>query len=126
MDTFLLAKLNSEGQTQEIKLEHARTTIGRDSKNKIHLDQDYISSRHAIIYRKKSGQYVIEDHDSRNGTYVNDIQVRGDQRKPIKAGDVIKLGFLKLSVIEKNAQKSIEIVPLRDRKRVKGQNFSTA
>ena len=126
MDLFLFAQLNTRGETQEIKLEDDRITIGRDPKNKIHVNETYISSRHAIIYRRKSGEFYIVDHDSRNGTFVNDVRLSGDENQTIKAGDIIKLGYLKLTVAEKGVRKGIEVVPLRDRKKVKGRNFSTA
>jgi DNA-binding NtrC family response regulator len=54
------------------------------------VDDKWASGRHAVLRRKGTGSYAIEDGESRNGTYVNGERVHGKQR--IFDGDVIEIG----------------------------------
>lgn len=64
-------------------------TIGRKEDNTFMLDDPYVSGRHARIY-VKSGDYIIEDLGSTNGTLVNDDEIEGT--KYLETGDIIKIG----------------------------------
>lgn len=64
-------------------------TIGRKEDNTFMLDDPYVSGKHARIYTK-SGDYIIEDLGSTNGTLVNDDQIEG--KKYLETGDIIKIG----------------------------------
>ena len=45
-------------------------TIGRETTNKIPLDDPFVSSRHVRIEKRQRG-YLLRDLQSRNGTYLN-------------------------------------------------------
>lgn len=64
-------------------------TIGRKEDNTFMLDDPYVSGRHARIYAK-SGDYIIEDLGSTNGTLVNNDEIQG--KKYLETGDIIKIG----------------------------------
>lgn len=64
-------------------------TIGRKEDNTFMLDDPYVSGKHARIYAK-SGDYIIEDLGSTNGTLVNDDEIKG--KKYLETGDIIKIG----------------------------------
>jgi len=65
-------------------------TIGRATTNDIALVQDKeISRRHSII-SKDGDQYVIQDQNSLNGTFVNDVAAIGP--RPLQNGDIILVG----------------------------------
>ncbi|WP_097027296.1 FHA domain-containing protein [Clostridium peptidivorans] len=64
-------------------------TIGRKEDNTFMLDDPYVSGKHARIY-VKSGDYIIEDLGSTNGTLVNDDEIEG--KKYLETGDIIKIG----------------------------------
>jgi len=67
-------------------------TFGRDDFRSLvspHL-LDTISRRHFTIgYDYVSGHFVVWDEGSRNGTYVNGVDIRGKGPVPLKYGDVI-------------------------------------
>jgi FHA domain/Domain of unknown function (DUF4388) len=65
-------------------------TIGRASDNAITVPDGSVSSKHARVLRTEEG-FVIEDLQSRNGTYVNGERVTEGQRK-LSDGDLIRLG----------------------------------
>lgn len=47
-----------------------QTTLGRTPKADIFLDDITVSREHAVIARE-GGVYLVRDHDSLNGTYLN-------------------------------------------------------
>ncbi len=50
-------------------------TIGRSSDNDIVVNSGTVSSHHAILVKKSTGEVVIIDNNSTNGTYVNGNRV---------------------------------------------------
>ncbi len=69
-------------------LDRPLVNIGRDTENDIVLDRDSVSRRHAQV-ATASGQKILVDLGSTNGTYVNDSPIR---EHPLRAGDQLKIG----------------------------------
>jgi hypothetical protein len=67
------------------------TTIGRSDSNTITISDPYASGEHALV-AWRSGQWWLEDRDSRNGTLLNEIPV--DEALIIGHGDVIGIGHM--------------------------------
>lgn len=67
-------------------------TLGRDPSCDITFEQAAImvSRKHAVI-RFETGQYVLEDNGSFNGSYVNDQRIAA--ATPIFHGDVLRFGI---------------------------------
>jgi diguanylate cyclase (GGDEF)-like protein len=63
-------------------------TVGRGGDNTIVLDMDNVSRTHARVLQKADG-YFLEDLNSTNGTYVNDVEVKYER---LRNGDLIKIG----------------------------------
>ena len=63
-------------------------TIGRLPGNSIVIDNPAVSSKHARVTRD-GDSYVIEDAESTNGTFVNEIRVT---RQTLKYGDLVLVG----------------------------------
>ena len=70
----------------------AFTTIGRAESNTITIADPYASGEHALL-AWRSGQWWLEDRDSRNGTLLNDLPV--DAPVVISHGDVIGIGQMR-------------------------------
>jgi len=68
--------------------------IGRDSANAIMLRDASVSSRHARVLRTPDG-FVIEDLQSRNGTFVNGERVIG--QRLLADNDVVRFGRVLLT-----------------------------
>jgi pSer/pThr/pTyr-binding forkhead associated (FHA) protein len=66
------------------ELDGVRAVIGRSADCEVPIDVPAVSRRHAAILRE-SGQYFVEDLQSRNGTYLNDKRVT--DRLPLGEGD---------------------------------------
>src|SRR5688572_2432224 len=71
---------------RRIPLRSGRSVIGRSSECEIPLDVAAVSRQHAVIIAEGGTNYV-EDLQSRNGTFVNDVLVKG--RTALKHGDRI-------------------------------------
>lgn len=69
--------------------------IGKDKNSDICYDNLYISPVHALL-RYQNGLWEIQDSNSVNGIYVNNIRVSGSQS--LKVGDVIFIMGLKIIV----------------------------
>jgi Nif-specific regulatory protein len=75
-----------EGRT--FPLAENELSIGRDPSNQISLLDSLVSRRHCLV-RKDAEGFLIEDLDSRNSTFVNNVPVK--QRR-LANGDQIRVG----------------------------------
>ena len=73
-----------------VALQGQTITLGRAHDSTIVLDDDYASSRHARIYPDRDGQWIVEDLNSTNGTYLD--RTRLTTPTPIPLGAPIRIG----------------------------------
>lgn len=83
-----LARLTVKETAAVYPLEDPEYLIGRTASSHICLPDPSVSSIHARVYRGPDG-YVLEDLNSRNGTFVNDDRI---EQKVLKENDRIRLG----------------------------------
>ena len=83
---YLQVLFNGEVK-QVIELTKGPLTIGRSPESDLQIDNQGVSSLHAIVTPKNSN-YVIEDRNSKNGTFVNGKKI---DRKELEFGDVISI-----------------------------------
>ena len=77
---------------QQFQVKHEGDFIGRDGgSSQIVIGDPRISKRHVWI-GVKGGRVVIEDQNSRNGTFVNDPRSPRVTEAPLNAGDTVILG----------------------------------
>lgn len=76
-----------------------RTTwrIGRSRDNEMTLDDHSVSRRHAELQRLENGDFMIYDHDSLNGVFVNEQKVT---KQKLNEGDIIEIGDFYLRFTE--------------------------
>jgi len=87
------------GETgRAIPLLPGRTRIGRDAHNEIVIQDDTISSEHAVI-QLEGGRYWLEDLRSTNGTKHRDTRLAAGQRVPLKGGDHIRFADVDLMFV---------------------------
>lgn len=63
-------------------------TIGKSPDNRIVMNHDDVSRRHAVLYKDANGDVVIEDSNSTNGTYVNGTKITS---KVLRPGDRVTI-----------------------------------
>jgi len=79
--------------------------IGRDPDATVHIDHSLISRRHARV-TVDGDHAVLEDLQSRNGTFLNGHRVQSPT--PLHDGDVLSLGNLALMVERRSLAASTE------------------
>src|SRR5215467_9038245 len=86
-----MAKLSlmfEERLMKEVPIGNRPVTIGRSPDNDLPVDNLAVSNYHARVYFEGS-RLVVEDLDSLNGTFVNDLRV---ERATLHDGDSIHVG----------------------------------
>jgi|SRR3972149_1720289 len=88
--------------------ERSEFTLGRLSDNQaIEPDIDLtpfkafdngVSRLHAVI-RHNQGNVVLVDLGSSNGTYVNGLRIMPNIEQPLRHGDIVALGKLKMQIV---------------------------
>ena len=73
---------------REVPVGGRPVTIGRAPDNDLSVDNLAVSNYHAKIYYE-AGRMVVEDLDSLNGTFVNDLRI---ERATLHDGDKIHIG----------------------------------
>src|ERR1017187_357337 len=86
MSRLVLQFENTE--LKEVPLGTRPVTIGRAPDNDIPIDNLAVSNYHARVY-VEAGSLVIEDLNSLNGSFLNDIRI---ERAMLKDGDTILIG----------------------------------
>jgi pSer/pThr/pTyr-binding forkhead associated (FHA) protein len=79
-----------------LPLPDGATRLGRAFDAELRLDDQSVSRRHAIIFRRATGARIIDDR-SANGTFVNGRRV-GEAE--LHDGDVIVLGRVVLTYLD--------------------------
>ena len=79
---------------RDVPLGSRPITIGRALDNDIPIDNLAVSNYHAKVY-SEAGRLVIEDLNTLNGTFVNDLRV---ERGTLRDGDTIQVGKHRIEV----------------------------
>jgi pSer/pThr/pTyr-binding forkhead associated (FHA) protein len=79
---------------KEVPIGNRPVSIGRSPDNDIPVDNLAVSTYHARVYYE-GGRLVVEDLDSLNGTFVNDLRI---ERATLHDGDSIWIGKHRIKV----------------------------
>ncbi len=85
-DPVLEIKLDNNFRNYHIK--KPNTSIGRGKECDITIKDMTVSTLHATI-TNEGGEFFIQDNESTNGVFVNDLKIK---KKIIKPGDIIRMG----------------------------------
>ena len=102
-----MATLQRLGEKTLCPLNLNQMGIGRATDNEIVIDDESVSGYHALISVNEASsiegpnEFVIEDLDSTNKTYVNTKQIT---RQKLANGDIIRLGLVRLKFSTKDHQ----------------------
>ncbi len=95
--------------TDVYRLMPGRTvTIGRAPTNQIVIKDERCSRNHAELFMDRGG-WTLRDLDSRNGTWIGNEQVRGDN--PLSEGDIIRIAHCQMAYVFDLTQAFAEPVP---------------
>jgi pSer/pThr/pTyr-binding forkhead associated (FHA) protein len=99
-----LVALNGVARGEPYAVRLGRNIIGRDRKSDIYVNDDQASAHHAdLVFRPDEGRYILMDHNSTNGTYVNDAEI--EPRRDLLDRDTVTIGkhkFLFVALCDEN------------------------
>ncbi len=84
-------KYQGHGRQQDYFLKKEKNFIGKQGDLDLVLDSESISRLHALIC-KEDGEYMLEDLNSTNGTYLNEKPLKYKEKVILKVGDEIRFG----------------------------------
>lgn len=80
---------NTRGDSFEIRM--GRNVIGRDRRSDIVVNDDQASAHHAdLVFRPEERRFILMDHNSTNGTYVNESEI--EPRRDLADKDIVRIG----------------------------------
>jgi pSer/pThr/pTyr-binding forkhead associated (FHA) protein len=107
-DRPILIAYEGELEGERWVLDRKQMTIGRSVDCDIVLPKRQVSRYHATIERDNGG-YLLRDLGSKNGTYVNGQQVRGEPYR-LKDGDEIQIAlYIKMGFVGADATLPLEL-----------------
>ncbi len=84
------------GQTvNDFRFERGPVYIGRHEHSQIFLPDRMVSRQHAAIFATRDGEWMLEDLDSANKTFLNGKAIH---KAPINVGDRINIGEYEIEV----------------------------
>ncbi|HEX8169293.1 MAG TPA: FHA domain-containing protein [Thermoanaerobaculia bacterium] len=90
-----LIGLNGPARGESYPVRMGRNVIGRDRRSDIVINDDQASSHHAdLVFRPEERRFILMDHNSTNGTYVNEAEI--EPRRDLAGKDVVRIGSHKL------------------------------
>ncbi len=97
-----LVGLNGKARGEAYAVRMGRNILGRSRESEVVINDDQVSAHHAdLIYRPEERRYILMDHNSTNGTYVNGKEI--EPRRDLVSRDVVTIGshrFLFVSLSE--------------------------
>lgn len=86
-----LVGLNGPLRGEAFPVRMGRNVIGRDRRSDIVINDDQASSHHAdLVFRPEERRFILMDHNSTNGTYVNELEI--EPRRDLVEKDVVRIG----------------------------------
>ena len=89
--------VNGEAAGTRIVIPHGQTTIGSDEGSRLRLPVSGVSGRHALL-TSVDGRTILDDQDSRNGTWVNGHAITSPTE--LTDGDEVQFGQVMLRFVE--------------------------
>ena len=100
----LLAQLVDDVVANRFDIKGKQLSLGRHHNNDIQIDEQAVSSRHALITSVANAhfpefkEYFLQDLDSTNGTFINDEKITGKTR--LHHNDIIRLAWNKFKFVD--------------------------
>jgi len=84
------------------ELVEATITVGRLADNTLQIEDASVSSHHAELTLEESGDYILTDIGSTNGTVLNGKDLTEGDGRRMQAGDTVRFGNIETSYESEN------------------------
>ena len=105
--------LGGPDKGKSFALERDLVTVGRGSESNIRVRDKSVSRRHLEIIRK-GDKYFIKDLKSKNGTYVNDEQIKPEKPFEIEQGLLVAIGKTLFCISEAHLGQDEDLMTVLD------------
>lgn len=79
----------TRGESYAVRM--GRNVLGRDRRSDIVVNDDQASAHHAdLVFRPEERRFILMDHNSTNGTYVNEVEI--EPRRDLMPKDIVRIG----------------------------------
>ena len=86
-----LVGLSGPTRGESFPVRIGRNVLGRDRRSDIIVNDDQASSHHAdLVFRPEERRFILMDHNSTNGTYVNEVEI--EPRRDLITKDIVRIG----------------------------------
>ena len=86
-----LVAINGASRGEAFAVRMGRNIIGRDRRSDIVINDEQASAHHAdLVFRPEERRFILMDHNSTNGTYVNEVEI--EPRRDLSGKDVVRIG----------------------------------
>jgi len=85
------------GEVHRHPFDRTEFSLGKGAGNDIIVEDASVSRSHATL-RWENGEWLVFDHGSKNGSFVNDRRIAGSH--PLRPGDVLLLGRTQVSIVK--------------------------
>ncbi|MFC1738710.1 FHA domain-containing protein [Planctomycetota bacterium] len=92
---YLVVKKDNK-TVDELRFTKGPVYIGRHKNSQVFLHDRAVSRQHAVIFATQDGQWIVEDLDSANKTYLNDKAIH---KSKIKNGDVLRIADFTIEIV---------------------------
>lgn len=95
LGSAMLIAIAGASKGSRFLIDQPLTSIGRATDADIFLDDVTVSRAHATLTHEVSGEYIIKDLESLNGTYLNGAAISESR---LATGDEIQVGKFRLTL----------------------------
>jgi hypothetical protein len=95
----LVIRSGGELQGRILGVRPGTQVIGRQPGCELRIDDGFVSRRHAVLVHGRDASW-LEDAGSANGTSLNGEQLLSGQRRPLRSGDLIRIGRIDLVYLD--------------------------
>ena len=92
--------INSNGRKIVYDISKPETIIGSSPAADIKIQDQLISSTHAVISLRNDGSCWLKDNGSRNGTSVNGKELVEGSERMLQEGDIITIAYLEMKFLD--------------------------